>query len=1029
MKKKSLFAAILMLLFVGVSCADSDQLSKNFRQVPSDQGVAVYWYWISDNISVEGVQKDLEAMKEKGITRAFIGNIWEENLPHGDIPVLSEGWWEVMHAALKRATELNIELGIFNCPGWSQSGGPWVKPEQAMRYLTSEQVSIEGNGAEQTFQLPDLGEETSDVRVIAYPDLSGEFSSMSFDVDRPDGDYQKDLKLGKEMTVRSLTFTTQQHMLANCLVQIPDASGEYKTLTIVHLDRTNFAQNVGFHPYAPICITLPDVKTKDLRLIFTGGNALKCKVEVSDQPRMERYEEKTLAKMYQTPLPMWGEYMWPTSQEPADLKLLQPSDVLNLTDKLQADGTLKWTVPEGKWIVLRTGMKPTGTTNAPAAPYATGYEIDKMSSKHVASHFDAFLGEILRRIPAEDRKSFKMIVEDSYETGGQNWTDEMIEKFQDRYGYDPLPYLPVMYGQVIGSQDQSERFLWDLRRLIADLVAYEYVGGLREIGHQNGLKTWLECYGHWGFPSEFLMYGGQSDEVAGEFWSAGDLGNIENRAASSCAHIYGKNKVSAESCTSGGPNYTRYPYEMKQRTDRFFTEGINSTLLHLFIQQPDEERFPGMSAWYGNDFQRKNTWWEDMDLFTDYLRRCNYMLQQGRYIADVAYFIGEDAPKMTGECNPALPRGYSFDYINAEVLQQQAHVENGVLKLDGGMEYRVLVLPKQHTMRPDVLETIASFAKSGLAVVGPKPTASPSMENYPEADKEVQEMAEDMWTNAPHVYPDGTELKPILDELGIQPDCYVEEKTPALFIHRSTDNGEVYFVCNQSLKPITFEANFRQTGLVPQLWQPVTLEQRILPQFEDNGSVTKVPLSLLPNESVFVVFRKGKAPKTDKANFPEATILATVETPWTVEFDSEKRGPSEPQTFKKLTSWSENENEAVRYYSGKAVYTNTLEVAEMPNEPIFLDLGNVMVMAKVWVNDEYAGGAWCYPYRVDVTKLLKKGENKIRVEVVNNWQNRLIGDQKLPEAERKTWTPVNPFNAESALQTSGLLGPVELKTF
>lgn len=1028
MKTKSLFAALLSLLFVGASCADSDKLSKDFRQIPSDQRMAVYWYWISDNISVEGVQKDLEAMKEKGITRAFIGNIWEENIPHGEIPVLSDGWWEVMHAALKRATELDIEIGIFNCPGWSQSGGPWVKPGQAMRYLDGQQVCVEGNGSEQAIQLPELGKEASDVRVVAYPDLSGEYNSLTFDVERPDGDYQKDLHLGKEMTVRSLTFTTQGYMLANCLIQVPEGS-EYKTVKTVHLDRTNPALNVGFHPYAPICISLPDVKAKDLRLIFTGGYALACKVEVSDQPRMERYEEKTLAKMFQAPLPMWNEYMWLTATEPTDAKLLQPSDVVDLTDKLLADGTIKWAAPSGKWVVLRTSMQPTGTTNGPAAPNVTGYEVDKMSSQHTAAHFDAFLGEILRRIPAEDRKSFKVIVEDSYETGGQNWTDDMIKKFQDRYGYDPLPFLPVMYGQVVGSQDQSERFLWDLRRMIADMVAYEYVGGLREVGHENGLTTWLECYGHWGFPSEFLMYGGQSDEVAGEFWSAGDLGNIENRAASSCAHIYGKQKVWAESCTSGGPNYNRYPYEMKQRTDRFFTEGINATLLHLFIQQPDDVKFPGMSAWYGNDFQRKNTWWEDMDLFSDYLRRCNYMLQQGRYIADVAYFIGEDAPKMTGECNPSLPRGYSFDYINAEILEQQAQVEDGILKLDGGMQYRVLVLPKQTTMRPEVLEKIADFAAKGLAVVGPKPTASPSMQNYPQADKKVQELADKMWSESPHVYPDGTELKPIMDDLGIVPDCFVEEKVPVLFIHRTTDSGEVYFVCNQSEKEISFNASFRQTGLIPQLWQPVTLEQRVLPQFEDNGSVTSIPMCLLPNESVFIIFRKGTAPKSDKQNFPEATILATIDTPWAVDFDSEKRGPSEPQTFDKLTSWSENENEAIRYYSGKAVYTNTLEVTEKPSEPTFLDLGRVMVMAKVWVNDEYAGGVWCYPYKVDVTKQLKKGVNKIRVEVVNNWQNRLIGDQKLPEAERKTWTSVNPYNANSALQTSGLLGPVQLKTF
>lgn len=211
-----------------------------------------------------------------------------------------------------------------------------------------------------------------------------------------------------------------------------------------------------------------------------------------------------------------------------------------------------------------------------------------MSREHIASHFDAHMGEILRRIPAEDRKTFKVVVQDSYETGGQNFTDGMIEEFKTRYGYDPTPYLPVYNGIVVGSEEASDRFLWDVRRMIADKVAYDYVGGLRDVSHQHGLHTWLENYGHWGFPGEFLMYGGQSDEIGGEFWSEGELGDIENRAASSCGHIYGKTKISAESNTCAGNSYARYPGVIKQRGDRFFAEGINNTLLHVYITQPDD---------------------------------------------------------------------------------------------------------------------------------------------------------------------------------------------------------------------------------------------------------------------------------------------------------------------------------------------------------------------------------------------------------------------------------------------------------
>lgn len=322
------------------------------------------------------------------------------------------------------------------------------------------------------------------------------------------------------------------------------------------------------------------------------------------------------------------------------------------------DGTLTWDAPEGEWVILRMGMTPTGTTNSPASPEATGFEIDKMSREHAAAHFDAHMGEILRRIPAEDRKTFRVVVQDSYETGGQNFTDGMIEEFKTRYGYDPTPYLPVYEGVVVGSQEASDRFLWDVRRMVADKVAYDYVGGLRDVSHEHGLHTWLENYGHWGFPGEFLMYGGQSDEIGGEFWSEGELGDIENRAASSCGHIYGKRKISAESNTAAAAPFTRYPRMMKQRSDRFFAEGINNTLLHVYISQPDD-REPGINAWFSNEFNRHNTWFSQMDVFTAYLKRVNFMLQQGLNVADAAYFIGEDAPKMTGVTDPRSPQATS----------------------------------------------------------------------------------------------------------------------------------------------------------------------------------------------------------------------------------------------------------------------------------------------------------------------------------------------------------------------------------
>ena len=329
-------------------------------------------------------------------------------------------------------------------------------------------------------------------------------------------------------------------------------------------------------------------------------------VVLSDVPAVERYAEKSLAKMWQTPHPMWDAYIWRDQPENCACLSVQPDAVQVLSSLVAADGALTWDVPKGKWVVMRTAMLPTGSKDAPAPKEGEGLETDKMSKKHIRAHFDNYLGVILDKIPAADRKTFKVVVEDSYETGGQNWTDDLIDDFKKAYGYDPVPYIPVLSGVVIGSQDISDRFLWDLRRLVADEVSYNYVGGLREVSHEHGLTTWLENYGHWGFPGEFLQYGGQSDEIAGEFWSFGDLGDIENRVASSCGHIYGKQRVWAESFTCGGPDFTQYPGQMKQRGDRFFTEGINASLMHLYIQQPDD-RVPGINAWFGNEFNRNNT--------------------------------------------------------------------------------------------------------------------------------------------------------------------------------------------------------------------------------------------------------------------------------------------------------------------------------------------------------------------------------------------------------------------------------------
>lgn len=1040
-------------------------IQNTFTNIPDSIQTSVYWYWINGNISKDGVVKDLEAMKKVGINRAFIGNIGLDGDPYGKVKMFSDEWWDILHTALKTATRLHIQIGIFNGPGWSQSGGPWIKPNQSMRYLTSSRVMVKGP-INFNKQLAKPDKDFQDVKVLAYPvagDLDSDISTLKPTVTtEPASDaagklMDHNLKTsvplagGKQFvvnvdtkipyTVRSITInTTDQNVRLEGDIRAK-INNAYTNIKHFVIDRTNSASNVGFIPFGPATFSIPATSSNSFQVVFTGvsSNSGLTEVTLSATPKVENYIEKTLAKMWPTPHPFWDAYQWLPQPVETSKYIVDPAKVIDISKYMSADGKLNWKVPAGNWVIERTGMAPTNVPNSPAPPEGRGLEVDKMSKEHVAEHFNAFLGEILKRIPAEDRQSFKVTVEDSYETGGQNWTDELIPEFKQKYHYDPTPYLPVLQGRVVGSEDKSDRFLWDLRRLIADDVSFKYVGGLREVSHKNGLTTWLENYGHWGYPGEFLQYGGQSDEIGGEFWSEGDLGDIENRAASSSAHIYGKTKVSAESFTAAGAPFYRYPAMFKKRGDRFFTEGINNTLLHVYIEQPQDTISPGVTAFFGVEFNRLNTWFFDMDILLKYLKRCNMMLQQGIYQADVAYFIGEDAPKMTGITDPSLPQGYSYDYINADVINQRITVQNGKLTLPNGITYSILVLPKLETMRPELLAKIKSLVQQGATILGPKPERSPSLANYPASDKQVKSLASELWGNIDgnavkvHRYGkgmvlNGMSMQEAFDLLKVVPDAKVNKSDSILFIHRKLDDGSVYFVSNQKTTSVKIDGVFRISGKSPELWNAIDGSTRDLPAYVDNGKTTTVPMQLAPYESAFIVFRKnGTKSDTSKSNYPAVAQTIPITQPWTVNFDSKMRGPAHPVVFSTLTDWSKSENDSIKYYSGTAWYHNTFNVGDVAKGSRYMiDLGLARAIAKVTVNGVEVGGTWTPPYQVDITKALKPGINQLEIKVVNTWMNRLLGDSKLPPAQRKTAVLYGP-DPRSGLESSGLLGPVVVK--
>lgn len=1078
---------VLLIAFICNSCKtfnddaklNLEALKENFVTPKDDNTLWCYWYWVGDDISKDGITKDLEAMKEAGIGGALIGNINPDE-KDGKVPMLSEDWWEHMVHAVNEGKRIGVDIGAFNCPGWSQSGGPWVTSDKAMRYVTYSEIKVEG-GKPINLDLVKPAIEFQDTYVLAFPSIALEEKSMSskntnikvlpsiantknlIDNDKSSvasfskavKDYQLDFESNISIHARSLRIVPAKDVFKVKCEVLAEIDGEYKTIKSFIIDRSKLTPNVGPDKYAPVLTALPETKATKFRIkfkllqgVFESITYPESKIPkwsvseitISEASGLEDYSNKSLGKMHPTPFPAWNSYKW-NQQKHVDASLsVAAKNVIDISDKMNADGRLNWEAPIGNWTIQRFGMTPTGTKNAPSAPQGKGYEVDKANKELIQFHYKKFIGEFLKRIPEESKSAFKYVIADSYEMGSQNWTDGYEAKFEAKFGYNPKKYLPVFTGRIVGSVEESERFLWDLRRSIADAVAYEYTGGLREASNKDNLQLWLENYGHWGFPSEFLMYGGQSDLVSGEFWNEGSLGNIECKSASSAAHIYGKNRVSAEAFTAGHRSYVRHPAMLKKRGDWSFTEGINHIVLHLYIHQPDDNRVPGVNAWFSTEFNRHNTWFKKSKSYFDYLRRAQHMLQQGQYAADVCYFIGEDTPIMTGVRNPELPDGYSYDYINAEVIMDRLSVKEGKFILPDGMSYSLMILPPFDNMRPELLEKIEALVSQGGKIYGQAPKKSPSLQNYPESDIKVKAIAEKMWGSSKKklkVYGqgaivDGLELQDALTQLKIKKDVNLNGQEDVLWTHRTMQGMDIYFLTNQSDDAIQFTPSFRVSGMKPQLWDAITGEIKPLTEYTEADGRTSIPLKMEGLQSWFVVFSNTYLENEEvinQNNFPETQVVQTLVNPWRVDFKNKEIGPSDPVDFPQLTDWIANENEKIKFYSGTATYTSTFYYSKgEENTDVFIDLGKVAVMASVKINGKDIGTTWIAPFKLHSNKALRDGKNTIEIEVVNVWRNRLTGDRALDDDKRTTWVIVDSVKKEEELVPSGLLGPVTIQT-
>jgi len=588
----------------------------------------------------------------------------------------------------------------------------------------------------------------------------------------------------------------------------------------------------------------------------------------------------------------------------------------------------------------------------------------------------------------------------------------------------------------------SDRFARDYRRTVADCIAENYYGRLSELSRKHGMGIHPESGGpfftHW---IDALQCLGKSDIPMGEFWArktepAGRFWYRDQfkrcdtvRQAATAAHIYGKKYVQAEAYTTMGPNWEKDPYMLKDVGDLALCSGLTRNMLCFYVHQPYLDIKPG-NQWQGagTHFDRNITWFPQSHAWLKYLARCQFMLQQGLFVADVCYYTGGDVPGFVpgrDHMKPALPAGYDCDSINDEVLLTRVSAKDGRIVLPDGMSYRLLVLPPTEIMSISVLKKLNELSKAGVAIVGAKPLRTPGLRGYPACDDEVKKLASKLKLIS------GKSLQEALAALGVQAD-FESKGAPLHYIHRRSKGADIYFVSNQQDKSVSAECTFRAAGRQPELWDAVTGECRDAVAFKIAGGRTTVPLELAPRGSLLVVFRKSASSTKGPAasNFPELAQVGKISGPWTVKFDAKWGGPKSVE-FKTLEDWTKRPEKGIKYYSGKATYHKTFDLPNTSRgvgERLYIDLKRVRNVARVRLNGKDLGVIWTAPWRVEITGAIKPSANKLEIDVINLWPNRLIGDAAEPKEERLTKTNVTKFKANSPLLPSGLLGPVTLQS-
>ncbi|MDI6033869.1 glycosyl hydrolase [Flavobacterium sp. LB2P84] len=910
-------------------------------------------------------------------------------------------------------------------------------------------------------------------------------------------------EFGKPFLCKSIQIETKgnNYQAHRLIVEVSDDGKNFKSLGRLTTPRHGWQDVDAFYTHSIV-----PTKAKYFRFVFDPegtepgaedldpakwNQGLKvAKIYLSNEPLIDNYQGKSGA--------IWRLSPQTTATQISDSDCISKSEIINISKFMDANGNLSWLSPKGKWKIVRMGYTSTGYENATAGA-GRGLEVDKFNADAVRFQLDHWFGEMLRTAgPELASKVVKILHIDSWECGSQNWSPVFQAEFKKRRGYDLLDYLPVMAGIPVNDIDTSEKVLYDVRKTISELIVDNFFGTLANEAKKAGVKFSSENVAPT-MMSDGLLHFKHIDYPSGEFWLKSPTHDKPNDMldAISGGHIYGKDIIQAEAFTELKMDWDEHPGNLKTLADRNYALGINRFFYHVFVHNPWTDRKPGMTLdGVGSYFQRDQTWWKPGKAWVDYCQRVQFQLQKGKPVIDLAVFIGEDLPsrsvlpdrlvpfipnifgqeriaseairlKNEGQPSVKMPKevtssknstdlsqwvnamnGYQYDSFNADVLINNAKVENGKITFGGGIWYGALLFPGSHKMAPNKMISLATvkkileLVKEGATIfIDEKPNLQPGMHSDAEY-KNWQNVVDEIWNNKSNSSSwkigKGTIVKlPYLGNdfasIGIEQDVYFPKLNRAdsetlAWTHRKSETEESYFISNQKEEKRQFDASFRVAGKRPEWYNPVTDKTTALANWKTENGRTIIPLTLDANESGFVVFKN----KTEgiiakgKQNSPEFETVQTLDESWQLQFDPAFHGPEKPVKINTLFDWSTSANESIKYYSGTATYQKELIWKGKTKDKIWLDLGTIANIAEVSVNGKDCGTLWTYPYKVDISEALQKGKNTIVIKITNTWANRLIGDQKLPKEQKLTWTTA-PFRLEGEpLLKAGLLGPVTI---